>query len=100
MFDAEPGTAPPWGAGVCRRGSSPSKGGVSTRRENAGLEALFALDVLSRAELLAGLKLADMLYVMENGRVVFAGSQEELDSSEDVKQRNLGVGVDRRVSRR
>jgi branched-chain amino acid transport system ATP-binding protein len=39
------------------------------------------------------LKLADILYVMENGRVVFAGSPEELDSSEDVKQRYLGVGV-------
>ena len=39
------------------------------------------------------LKLADMLYVMENGKVVFAGSPEELDSSEDVKRRYLGVGV-------
>jgi len=39
------------------------------------------------------LKLADILYVMENGRVVFAGSPEELDSSEDVKRRYLGVGV-------
>jgi branched-chain amino acid transport system ATP-binding protein len=39
------------------------------------------------------LKLADILYVMENGRVVFAGGPEELDSSEDVKRRYLGVGV-------
>lgn len=39
------------------------------------------------------LKLADILYVMENGRVVFAGSPEELDTSEDVKRRYLGVGV-------
>jgi branched-chain amino acid transport system ATP-binding protein len=39
------------------------------------------------------LKLADMLYVMENGKVVFAGSPEELDSSEDIKRRYLGVGV-------
>jgi branched-chain amino acid transport system ATP-binding protein len=39
------------------------------------------------------LKLADILYVIENGRVVFAGSPEELDASEDVKRRYLGVGV-------
>ncbi|MGH2827439.1 MAG: ABC transporter ATP-binding protein [Actinomycetota bacterium] len=39
------------------------------------------------------LKLADILYVMENGRVVFAGGPEELDSSEDVKRRYLGVGI-------
>lgn len=39
------------------------------------------------------LKLADMLYVMENGKVVFAGGPEDLDSSEDVKRRYLGVGV-------
>ncbi|MDQ4058100.1 MAG: ATP-binding cassette domain-containing protein, partial [Actinomycetota bacterium] len=39
------------------------------------------------------LKLADILYVMENGRVVFAGGPEELDNSEDVKRRYLGVGV-------
>jgi branched-chain amino acid transport system ATP-binding protein len=39
------------------------------------------------------LKLADILYVMENGRVVFSGSPEELDTSEDVKRRHLGVGV-------
>jgi branched-chain amino acid transport system ATP-binding protein len=39
------------------------------------------------------LKLADMLYVIENGKVVFAGTPEDLDSSEDVKRRYLGVGV-------
>jgi branched-chain amino acid transport system ATP-binding protein len=39
------------------------------------------------------LKLADILYVMENGQVVFAGSPEELDASEDIKRRYLGVGV-------
>ncbi len=39
------------------------------------------------------LKLADILYVMENGRVVFAGGPEELETSEDVKRRYLGVGV-------
>jgi branched-chain amino acid transport system ATP-binding protein len=39
------------------------------------------------------LKLADILYVMENGQVVFAGSPGELDASEDIKRRYLGVGV-------
>ncbi|MGH2775038.1 MAG: ABC transporter ATP-binding protein [Actinomycetota bacterium] len=39
------------------------------------------------------LKLADILFVMENGRVVFAGGPEELDTSEDVKRRYLGVGI-------
>jgi branched-chain amino acid transport system ATP-binding protein len=39
------------------------------------------------------LRLADIIYVMENGRVVFTGTPEELDGSEDVKRRYLGVGV-------
>ena len=37
--------------------------------------------------------LADIVYVLENGAVVFRGSAEELDADEDVKRRSLGVGV-------
>jgi branched-chain amino acid transport system ATP-binding protein len=37
--------------------------------------------------------LADVAYVMENGRIVYEGDPEELDRSDDVKKRYLGVGV-------
>ena len=39
------------------------------------------------------IRLADVVYVLENGQVVFRGSAEELDAEEDVKHRYLGVGV-------
>jgi branched-chain amino acid transport system ATP-binding protein len=38
-------------------------------------------------------RLADVVYVVENGSVVFRGSADELDADDDVKQRYLGVGV-------
>jgi branched-chain amino acid transport system ATP-binding protein len=38
-------------------------------------------------------RLADVVYVLENGSVVFQGSAEELDAEDDVKARYLGVGV-------
>jgi branched-chain amino acid transport system ATP-binding protein len=38
-------------------------------------------------------RLADVVYVLENGSVVFRGSADELESDDDVKQRYLGVGV-------
>jgi branched-chain amino acid transport system ATP-binding protein len=37
--------------------------------------------------------LADLVYVLENGEVVFRGKPEELDGDETVKRRYLGVGV-------
>jgi branched-chain amino acid transport system ATP-binding protein len=37
--------------------------------------------------------LADLVYVLENGEVVFRGDPKELDGDEDVKRRYLGVGV-------
>jgi branched-chain amino acid transport system ATP-binding protein len=37
--------------------------------------------------------LADLVYVLENGEVVFRGSAGELDGDEQVKRRYLGVGV-------
>ena len=37
--------------------------------------------------------LADSLYVIENGQVVFSGTPAELDANEEVKQGCLGVGV-------
>jgi branched-chain amino acid transport system ATP-binding protein len=37
--------------------------------------------------------LADIVYVLENGAVVFRGSAEELDGDEQIKRRYLGVGV-------
>ena len=38
-------------------------------------------------------RLADVVYVLENGSVVFRGAPEELDADDDVKARYLGVGV-------
>jgi branched-chain amino acid transport system ATP-binding protein len=37
--------------------------------------------------------LADIVYVLENGEVVFRGSAAELDGDEQIKRRYLGVGV-------
>jgi branched-chain amino acid transport system ATP-binding protein len=37
--------------------------------------------------------LADLVYVLENGEVVFRGDPKELDGDDDVKRRYLGVGV-------
>jgi branched-chain amino acid transport system ATP-binding protein len=37
--------------------------------------------------------LADIIYVMENGRIVYEGTPEKFDESADVKRRYLGVGV-------
>jgi branched-chain amino acid transport system ATP-binding protein len=39
------------------------------------------------------LDLADRVYVLENGNVVFEGGAEELDADDEAKQRYLGVGV-------
>ena len=39
------------------------------------------------------MSLADVVYVMEKGRIVFQGGPEELEASDDVKRRYLGVGV-------
>ena len=39
------------------------------------------------------IKLADIVYVLENGEVVFKGTAAELDGEEDVKRRSLGVGT-------
>jgi branched-chain amino acid transport system ATP-binding protein len=38
-------------------------------------------------------RLADVVFVLENGRVVFEGGVEELEAEEDVRRRYLGVGV-------
>ena len=38
-------------------------------------------------------KLADLVYVLENGEVVFRGEAAELEANDDVKRRYLGVGV-------
>jgi branched-chain amino acid transport system ATP-binding protein len=37
--------------------------------------------------------LADIVYVLENGEVVFRGSADQLDGDEQTKRRYLGVGV-------
>jgi branched-chain amino acid transport system ATP-binding protein len=39
------------------------------------------------------MSLADVVYVMENGRIVFHGSPQELDSSDEIKRKHLGVGT-------
>jgi branched-chain amino acid transport system ATP-binding protein len=49
--------------------------------------------LLVEQNLTLAMSLADVLYVMENGRIVFRGGPEELEASDDVKRRYLGVGV-------
>jgi branched-chain amino acid transport system ATP-binding protein len=39
------------------------------------------------------IKLADLVYVLENGEVVFQGDAADLESNEEAKRRYLGVGV-------
>jgi branched-chain amino acid transport system ATP-binding protein len=39
------------------------------------------------------MEIADVVYVLENGRIAFTGGTEELDAAEDVKRKHLGVGV-------
>jgi branched-chain amino acid transport system ATP-binding protein len=39
------------------------------------------------------IRLADIVYVLENGQVVFQGSAEEIEADDEVKRRYLGVGV-------
>jgi branched-chain amino acid transport system ATP-binding protein len=39
------------------------------------------------------MEIADVVYVLENGRIAFTGSTEELDADEEVKRKHLGVGV-------
>ena len=38
-------------------------------------------------------RLADVVYVMDKGRIVFKGTPQELDEAEDVRHRHLSVGV-------
>jgi branched-chain amino acid transport system ATP-binding protein len=38
-------------------------------------------------------RLADVVFVLENGQVVFRGGTNELEADEEVKRRYLGVGV-------
>ena len=38
------------------------------------------------------LKLADELYILDRGQVVYQGTPAALEASADVKQRHLGVG--------
>ena len=38
-------------------------------------------------------EVADGVYVLENGAVVFSGTAEELEADDEVKRRNLGVGL-------
>jgi branched-chain amino acid transport system ATP-binding protein len=57
-------------------------------KERGGLGLLLVEQNYSLA-----IRLADVVYVLENGQVVFQGSAEELEAEEDVKARYLGVGV-------
>jgi branched-chain amino acid transport system ATP-binding protein len=49
--------------------------------------------LLVEQNFMLAMSLADSAYVIEKGRIVFRGTPRELDSSEDVKQKHLGVGV-------
>ena len=39
------------------------------------------------------MRLADIVFVLENGAVVFRGAPDDLERDEDVRRRSLGVGV-------
>ena len=39
------------------------------------------------------IKLADLVYVLENGEVVFQGDAADLETNDEAKRRYLGVGV-------
>jgi branched-chain amino acid transport system ATP-binding protein len=49
--------------------------------------------LLVEQNLALALRLADLVYVVENGGIVFHGTPAELDDSEEVKRRHLGVGI-------
>jgi branched-chain amino acid transport system ATP-binding protein len=49
--------------------------------------------LLAEQNFTLAMELADVVYVMENGQIVFRGTPAELDASEEVKRRHLGVGV-------
>ena len=49
--------------------------------------------LLAEQNFTLSMELADVVYVMENGQIVFRGTPAELDASEEVKRRHLGVGV-------
>jgi branched-chain amino acid transport system ATP-binding protein len=49
--------------------------------------------LLVEQNLSLALRLADVVYVVENGVIVFHGTPAELDASEEIKRRHLGVGV-------
>jgi branched-chain amino acid transport system ATP-binding protein len=49
--------------------------------------------LLVEQNLSLAVRLADVVYVLENGAVVFRGSTDELEADDEVKARYLGVGV-------
>ncbi|HEX9343307.1 MAG TPA: ABC transporter ATP-binding protein [Actinomycetota bacterium] len=76
----------------------PSEGLAPVIVESLG-EHLQALRASSLSILLVeqnytlAMTLADTVYVLENGRIVFHGPPATLDAADDVKRRHLGVGV-------
>jgi branched-chain amino acid transport system ATP-binding protein len=58
-----------------------------------GLKGSSLSILLVEQNLTLAMSLADEVYVMENGRIVFQGEPDELEASDDVKRRYLGVGV-------
>ena len=61
---------------------------VQDLRRSAGLGILIVVH-----ELPVALAIADHVYVMAKGRVVFAGAPRELEQRRDIQQRYIGVGV-------
>jgi branched-chain amino acid transport system ATP-binding protein len=57
-------------------------------KEDGGLSLLLVEQNYALAS-----RLADAVFVLENGAVVFQGSPEELEADEEVRRRSLGVGV-------
>jgi branched-chain amino acid transport system ATP-binding protein len=61
---------------------------LATLKEEGGLSLLLVEQNYALAT-----KLADVVFVLENGCVVFEGSPDELEAADDVRRRSLGVGV-------
>ncbi len=54
--------------------------------------------LLAEQNALAGLRVADFGYILENGRVVMEGSAKTLSENEDVKEFYLGMARGQRKS--
>ena len=59
---------------------------IKTIKDQGGTAIL-----LVEQDVRTSLEVADRVYVLDNGKVVFRGTPQELDSREDIKKHHLGV---------